>query len=661
MSLERLQQLRSLLHRYNHEYHVLDQPSITDAHYDALMNELIELERLHPSDYDPSSPTQRVGGALLDGFEKVTHQSMMLSLSNAYSYQDLKEFDQRLSQSGQQLSYVVEAKIDGLAISLLYEDGIFVRAVTRGDGVVGEDVSENIKTIYDVPLRLSRPYTLEVRGEVYMSKQAFTQLNQQREKDGLSLFMNPRNAAAGSIRQLDTSVVAKRKLSMFTYNWMNAQDYDIATHFEALQTLKELGFRVSEYTQQCHSIDEVFEFIQDLDVKRESLPFDIDGAVIKVNDFVLQEQLGFTAKSPRWAIAYKFSAQEVETTCEDIFLTVGRTGKITPNARLSPVIVAQTNVGFAQLHNFDYIKMKDIRVNDRVIIRKAGDIIPEVVRVNLEYRKNQQPYVFDGVCPVCKEATFSSDDEVDVYCVNPNCDARVVESIIHYASRDALNIEGLGEKKVAQLFEAGLLRRVDDIYRLHLHQAEMLKLDKFAQKSVESLCEAIEKSKQLPLSKLLYALGIRHIGQKAAQTLAQHFISMDQLMKASYDELVNIKEIGDVMAKSCLETMVHPSFIALIDVLKQFNVTMHEPIKEVKASIFSNKKVVLTGSLQSMSRSDATVWLTQHGAKVSGSVSKATDIVIAGESAGSKLDQAQALGIQIMNEAELLEVMRLET
>lgn len=661
MSLARIQTLRGLLHRYNHEYHVLDQPTISDAQYDALMQELIQLEKSHPEAFDESSPTQRVGGVVLDGFEKVTHQRAMLSLGNAYNYQDLLDFNDRVLGIVLKVDYVVEAKIDGLAMSLWYENGKFKLAATRGDGVIGENVTENIKTIYDVPLVLPQPWTMEVRGEVYMSRQSFLQLNQQREQQALPLFMNPRNAAAGSIRQLDTQLVAKRKLSMFAYNWINADDFQVKSHFEALETLKQLGFKVSDLTHRCANIDEVYEVIKSIDAMRETLPFDIDGVVVKVNDFDAQQQLGFTAKTPRWAIAYKFSAQEVETVLEDIFLTVGRTGKITPNARLTPVIVAQTNVGFAQLHNFDYIKSKDIRVLDHVVVRKAGDIIPEVVRVNLDYRTIQSEYEFDGFCPVCHEATFSHPDEVDVYCVNPNCEARVVESIIHYASRDALNIDGLGEKKVAQLFDAKLITTVEDIYRLKDHVNDILKLEKFASKSVDSLIEAIEISKSLPLSKLLYALGIRHIGQKAAQTLAQHFLSMDALMNASYDELKNIKDVGDVMAKSCIETMSHPSFIELINSLKAFGVNMLEPVKEVKLSFFTNKTCVLTGTLQSMSRNQASDWLLQHGAKVSGSVSKATDIVIAGEEAGSKLDKARALGIMIMNEDEFLEVMKRET
>ncbi|MBS3973136.1 MAG: NAD-dependent DNA ligase LigA [Erysipelotrichia bacterium] len=661
MSLERIQTLRALLHQYNHEYHVLDAPTISDAQYDALLQELILLEKDHPELFDASSPTQRVGGVVLEGFEKVTHQRSMLSLGNAYSYQDLLDFNDRILSMVNHVDYVVEAKIDGLAMSIWYENGVFKLAATRGDGVVGENVSENIKTIYDVPLVLPQPWTIEVRGEVYMSRQSFSQLNQQREQQGLPLFMNPRNAAAGSIRQLDTQLVAKRKLSMFAYNWVNAQDFQVVSHHEALKSLKDLGFKVSDLTYPCANIEQVYDKIKMIDELRDTLPFDIDGVVVKVNRFESQQQLGFTAKTPRWAIAYKFSAQEVETVLEDIFLTVGRTGKITPNARLTPVIVAQTNVGFAQLHNFDYIHAKDIRVNDHVVVRKAGDIIPEVVRVNLDYRHHQTPYVFDGFCPVCHEETFSHPDEVDVYCVNPNCEARIVESLIHYASRDALNIEGLGDKKVAQLVEAKLISSVEDIYRLKDHVSEILKLEKFATKSVESLLEAIEASKSLPLSKLLYALGIRHIGQKAAQTLAQHFVSMDALMHATHEDLTRIKEIGDVMAKSCIETMSHPSFIDLIHALKSFNVNMLEPVKEVKLSFFTNKTCVLTGSLQSMSRNQASDWLLAHGAKVSGSVSKATDIVIAGEEAGSKLDKARALGIMIMNEDDFMEVVNRET
>jgi DNA ligase (NAD+) len=661
MSHERMKSLVSLLNQYNHEYHVLDQPTISDAQYDALFQELVSLEKQHPEWMDPSSPTQRVGGVVLEGFEKVTHGQAMLSLGNAYSYEDLVDFDGRVRGVVSNVEYVVEVKIDGLAMSLWYEEGHLKTAATRGDGFVGENVTENIKTIYDVPLTIPQSANLEVRGEVYMSRAAFAQLNQQREISGLSLFMNPRNAAAGSIRQLDTQLVAKRKLSMFSYNFVNARDFNISTHFDALAYLKTLGFKVSDMTKLCTSIQDVYDVVLELDAQRNDLPFDIDGVVIKVNDFNAQARLGFTAKTPRWAIAYKFSAQEVETTLEDIFLTVGRTGKITPNARLTPVIVAQTNVGFAQLHNFDYIASKDIRVNDRVIVRKAGDIIPEVVRVNLEHRTIQVAYEFDGLCPVCHEATFSEPEEVDVYCVNPNCEARVVESMIHYASRDALNIDGLGERKIAQLYEAQLLKTVGDIYLLKHHTQTILSLEKFASKSVDALIEAIELSKKQPLSKLLYGLGIRHIGQKAAQTLAQHFLSMDDLMNASVEDLTSIKEIGTVMAQSCVETMSHPSFIELIDQLKSYGVNMNEEAKVIKTSSFLNKTCVLTGTMVSMSRSQATQWLSDHGAKVSGSVSKLTDIVIAGEEAGSKLDKARSLGVKIMNEEEFMEVVNRET
>ena len=661
MSHERMKSLVSLLNQFNHEYHVLDQPSISDAQYDALFRELVSLEKQYPQWMDPSSPTQRVGGIVLEGFEKVIHQQAMLSLANAYSYEDLVDFDGRVRGVVSDVEYVVEVKIDGLAMSLWYEQGQLKTAATRGDGFVGENVTQNIKTIYDVPLSINELANLEVRGEVYMSRSAFTQVNQQRENQGLSLFMNPRNAAAGSIRQLDPQLVAKRKLSMLSYKLVNASSFNITTQWDALKHLKSLGFKVSDTTKLCSSIKDVYDVVLSLDAQRHDFPFDIDGVVIKVNDFDAQARLGFTAKTPRWAIAYKFSAQEVETTLEDIFLTVGRTGKITPNARLTPIIVAQTNVEFAQLHNFDYIVSKDIRINDRVFVRKAGDIIPEVVRVNLTHRLTQERFVFNGHCPVCHEATFSEPEEVDVYCINPNCEARVIESLIHFASRDALNIDGLGERKITQLYEAQLLRSIGDIYLLKNHASSILSLEKFASKSMDSLFKAIEQSKNQPLSKLLYGLGIRHIGQKAAYTLAQHFLSLEALMKASVDDLTNIKEIGSVMAKSCVETMSQPSFIQLIEHLRSFGVNMKEEIKVIKTSSFHNKNCVLTGTMVSMSRSLASQWLVDHGAKVNSSVSKHTDLVIAGEDAGSKLDKARSLGIKIMNEKEFMEVVNRET
>lgn len=655
MSVERIQELRVLLERYNREYYLNDCPSVPDSEYDALMNELRQLEQEHPECYDPNSVTQRVGGFVSESFTKITHKRPMLSLGNAYNYEDLKAFEKRIVDEVGPVAFEVELKIDGLAMSITYRNGHFVQGVTRGDGVVGEDVSNNVRTIRSLPLHIDLEDEIEIRGEVYMPKKSFERLNEEKRLAGEEEFANPRNAAAGSIRQLDSAVAAKRGLDGFWYHVCDANQW-ANTHSESLAMLDHLGFVTNPLRRVFSTMDEVWEYILKMTSERPNLPYEIDGMVIKVDSLQAQEELGNTIRVPKWAIAYKFPAEEVVSEIEDIFVTVGRTGKITPNAKLKPVRIAGTSVSYAQLHNEDMIRNKDIRIGDAVVVRKAGDIIPEVVR-SLPERRNgtQMPYEFPTVCPICNAPLYRFDNEADHYCMNTECGARIVESIVHFASRDAMNIDGLGTKKVEQLHTAGLLNKVEDIYDLKYDTDTIMSLDKMGQVSVEKLVQAIEKSKENPLEKLLYGLGIRHVGEKAAKILAQHFVSMDALQQASKEALVEIKDIGETTAEALVAFFGEAENQEMIVSLKNHGVRMDADPVEIKESLFTNKKVVLTGSLQYYTRSEATALLEELGAKVSGSVSKNTDLVIYGESAGSKLAKAQQLQIAVMSEQELYE------
>jgi DNA ligase (NAD+) len=664
MSTQRIIELRKMINEFNHQYHVLDTPSVTDAYYDACIRELIKLESEHPEMYDPYSPSQRFGWKVLEGFKKVPHEVSMLSLGNAYSSNDLIAFDARIRKDVGEVEYVVELKIDGLAMSLRYQNGRLALAATRGDGEVGEDVTHNIMTIKSIPLSLNPELTLEVRGEVYMPKAAFERLNESRNNNDQEPFANPRNAAAGSIRQLDSQVAASRQLDAFLYYLVNAQNYDVDSHMEALNRLSSLGFKVNPLTRICKNIQQVWSFIEEMTGKRTELPYDIDGIVIKVNSLALQARLGFTAKTPRWAIAYKFPADEVMTRLEEIFLTVGRTGKVTPNAKLTPVFLAQTTVGFAQLHNQDYIRNKDIRVNDMVMVRKAGDIIPEVVEsLPLLRDENSVPYEFEKNCPVCVQPLIRFEGEADTYCINNECPARIIEAIAHFASRDAMNIEGLGDKRVEQLYNKELIRSVEDIYFLKDKRESLTTLDKMGEKSVDKLLAAIEASKSNSLDKLLYGLGIRHIGEKAALTLATKFMTIDQLMEATQEQLSAVREIGTVMAQSVVLFFSQQPNRHMIEVLRSLGVTMEMTKKKSEnESFFSNKVVVLTGTLVQMSRSEASDWLRVQGANVTSSVSKNTDLVIAGSEAGSKLAKAQSLGVEVWDEERFMrEVTSIES
>ncbi len=663
MSQARIDELRNILHRLSHEYYVLDMPSVSDQEYDRYMQELMDLEERYPEYYDENSPSQRVGGQVLDAFTKVEHKSLMLSLGNAFNLEDLRAFDERLKKEIANFTYVVELKMDGLAMSLHYHDGRFVQAVTRGDGIIGEDVTSNVRTIQSVPMHINQMGDVEIRGEVIMPKQVFTELNETRKQNGESLFANPRNAAAGSIRQLDSSIAAKRKLDAYWYYLMDAQSYGLQTHEEALDQMDRWGIKTNPLRKVCHTIDEVWQFIETISKQREDLPYEIDGMVLKVNEMQYWELLGNTIKTPKWAIAYKFPAEEVITRLKDIVLTVGRTGKITPNAVLEPVRVAGTQVSAAQLHNEDYILNKDIRIDDFVVVRKAGDIIPEVVKP-LPKRRNEhsKPYHFPKVCPVCQETLVRYADEAAHYCINPDCEARVVESIIHFASRDAMNIDGLGTKKVEFLHQQGLLDSVEDIYTLHEHKEEILALEGFQLTSYQKLMDAIEASKQNPLEDLLYGLGIRQIGKKAAKVLAQHFITMDALMAAEIEEIEAIRDMGSISAQSVIDFFASSTNKKLIAQLKRFGLRMESDKIELVTSRFSNLTVVLTGTLSVLTRSEAKTILEKLGANVAGSVSKKTDLVIYGDNAGSKLSKAQALNIETMDEEAFVnEVQKYET
>ncbi len=656
---ERILELRQLLNRYNYEYHVLDKPTISDLEYDQLLRELIVLESQHPEAYDPNSPTQRIGGQVLDEFIKVKHIRPMLSLGNVFNEEEVKDFAAKVEREIGPCQYVAECKIDGLAMSLHYKNGQFYQALTRGDGEVGEDVTHNIKTIKSVPMSISYKRDIELRGEVYMPKKVFEKLNKQREENGEELLANCRNAAAGTVRQLDSSIAAKRGLDGFWYHLPDGEDYGLATHYDSLMWLKELGFKVSDTTRLCDNIEEVWNFIEEITELRYKLPFDIDGVVIKVNDHEMQRTLGYTIKVPKWAVAYKFKAEEVKTRLEDIFVTVGRTGKCTPNAQLTQVFLAGTKVGFAQLHNEDMIAQKDIRIGDIVVVRKAGDIIPEVVASCPEERDGTQlVYKFPTTCPVCGEPLHRYEDEAHTYCINLDCPARVVESIAHFASRSAMNIDGLGIKKVEAFHNSGWLNSIEDIFRLDEHKEEILNTPKFGQKSYDNLIEAIESSKQNGLEKVLSGLGIRQVGEKAAKILADRYGSIDALMNATVEELQDIKDIGSITAQGIVHFFNESKHKEMIEFLKSKNVKMESEIQEKIESLFTGKTIVLTGSLQLYTRQDAESLLEKLGAKVSGSVSKKTDLVIYGDNAGSKLSKASELGVKTMSELEMMEEIK---
>ena len=649
---ERIQELRKLLKQYSYEYYTLDRPTVPDSEYDMLFRELQDLEAKHPELYDPDSPTQRVGNEILSEFKKITHERPMLSLGDVFSYDELREWSKKITDVYGEVEYCAEYKIDGLAMSLIYEDGMFKQAVTRGDGITGEDVSSNVRTIQSVPMSIPYKQRYDIRGEVYMPKSSFNRVNRERRENGEEEFANPRNAAAGSIRQLDSRICASRGLDGFWYHVPD--DVNSDTHYGSLEYARKLGFIVNENTRLFNSIEEVISFIEDTAKIRHDLPYEIDGMVIKVNSYALQRELGFTSRIPKWAIAYKFPAEEVRTKVEDIFITVGRTGKCTPNAKLTPVKVAGTTVSFATLHNEDNIKDKDIRIGDTVIVRKAGDIIPEVVRAIKENRDGSQVrFTFPEHCPVCGGKLYRFEDEAAHYCVNTECKARLVYSIAHFTERNAMNIDGLGEKRVEAFLNEGLLNSFEDIYKLHNRREDILQMEKFGQKSFDNLIEAIENSKANSVERLINGLGIRQVGEKAARILAAHFKNMDAFMNASLEELSEIKDIGPITAEYIREFFNEASNREMINQLKLFGVNMNYIDTSLNTdSIFNGKTVVLTGTLERFSRNEATALLENLGAHVSGSVSKKTDYVIYGTEAGSKLDKARELGVATMDESE---------
>ncbi|MEG0077687.1 NAD-dependent DNA ligase LigA [Anaerorhabdus sp.] len=658
---ERIEELRGLLNQYNIEYHVLDKPTISDAEYDRLMRELIDLETKYPEFMDPLSPSQRIGGPVLDEFTKIQHKRKMMSLGNVFSEEELKSWAKKIEDEVGKVEFCAECKIDGLAMSIEYQGGNFVQAVTRGDGEVGEDVTQNVKTIRSIPMNVSYREEFEIRGEVYMPKSSFEALNEGKRQQGEPEFANPRNAAAGSIRQLDSKIAASRKLDAFWYHVPDGETYGLKTHYESLMWIKDMGFRVNENTTLFQSIDDVWKFIERMTIERNNLPYEIDGIVIKVNNYEVQEQLGYTVKVPKWAIAYKFPAEEAVTRLEDIFITVGRTGKATPNAKLTPVRLAGTTVSAATLHNEDMINQKDVRIGDLVVVRKAGDIIPEVLRSIEDKRDGTQvPFIFPTLCPDCGMPLHRFADEAAHYCVNSDCPSRIVNSIAHFASRDAMNIDGLGEKKVEQFHKMGWLNKVDDIFKLKEYRDEIISLDKFGLKSYENLVEAIDQCKSNALDKLLFGLGIRQVGAKAARILANRYKTMDALMQATLSDLITIDDIGDITADAIVTYFKEEATLRLIDSLKSSGVNMVQESDATIESSFTGKTIVLTGSLQRFSRNEAQEYLEKRGATVTGSVSKKTDIVIYGEAAGSKLEKAQALKIQTMTEDEFMEIVERE-
>ena len=647
---KRMNELVALLNRYATEYYTSDNPSVSDSEYDRLYRELVELETAYPDQVLADSPTHRVGGKVLDGFEKYSHQYPLYSLQDAFSREELEAFDARVRKEMPHPTYICELKIDGLSISLTYEKGILVAGATRGDGSVGENITENLKRVKDIPLTLQEELDITVRGECYMPRASFDQVNQARQENGEPEFANPRNAAAGTLRQLDTAVVAKRNLATFLYQEASPSTRD--SQEKVLKHLGQLGFVVNPKRILAENIDEIWNFIQEVGQERDNLPYDIDGVVIKVNDLASQEELGFTVKAPKWAVAYKFPAEEKEAQLLSVDWTVGRTGVVTPTANLTPVQLAGTTVSRATLHNVDYIAEKDIRKDDTVIVYKAGDIIPAVLRVVESKRISEEKLDIPTNCPSCNSDLLHFEDEVALRCINPRCPAQIMEGLIHFASRDAMNITGLGPSVVEKLFAANLVKDVADIYRLQ--EEDFLLLEGIKEKSAAKLYQAIQASKENSAEKLLFGLGIRHVGSKASQLLLQHFHSIENLAQADPEEVASIESLGGVIAKSLQTYFATEGSEILLRELKEAGVNLDYKGQTIVAdAALSGLTVVLTGKLERLKRSEAKSKLESLGAKVTGSVSKKTDLVVAGADAGSKLQKAQELGIEVRDEAWL--------
>lgn len=656
----RILELRDILNKANYEYYVLDNPTITDQEFDKYLRELETLELENPEFDDKFSPTKRVGGEVISRFKKVKHKIPMLSLPDVFDLTEITNFHNRIIKENVEPVYVCEYKIDGLSVSLHYEKGKLIYAATRGDGITGEDITHNVKTIKSVPLTINKPIDIEVRGEIYMPKKALKEINEKRKKENLPLLMNVRNAAAGSIRQLDSKIAAERKLDTWIYHLPNPEDYGIKTHEEALNFMRELGFKVNTNANRLvKGIEEMDNYIKETTAKRDSLPYEIDGIVIKVNSLESQKQLGFTSKYPKWAIAYKFPALEVLTRLNDIIFTVGRTGRITPNAVLDPVIVMGSTIKRATLHNEDYVKMKDLKIGDIVSIRKAGDVIPEVVERKLERRTgNEKEFLMITNCPICGSPLEKKKDQVDYYCLNIHCPARKSESLIHFCSRKAMNIDGLGDEIIEDLFNLGFVKKIPDIYTLEKYKKELIELEGYGNKSVLNLLDAIENSKANSLERLIFGLGISGIGDKTALTLVKVFKTMDNFIAASYEDFASIRDIGPTLAENLYNYFHNEENLSLIEELKKLNINMtYLGEAEKFNNLLTGKRFVLTGTLSFIDRDSLSNILMSYGSTTSSSVSKKTDVVIVGENPGSKYDKARELNIEIWNEERIKNIL----
>lgn len=655
---QRIDELIKIINKASEEYYTNDNPTITDQEYDDYYHELEKLEQQYPELIREDSPTKRVGGKIIDEFKKVSHEIPMMSLGDIFSEDEIFEFDQRIKKTIPNPTYVCELKIDGLSVSLLYENGKLIRGATRGNGIVGEDITHNVETIKSIPLVINDKRKIEVRGEIYMPKKSFNKLNQERKEKGESLFANPRNAAAGSVRQLDSKIAAKRNLSTFIYHLPSSDDFNIKYHHESLSFMKELGFVVNPNIKIADNVNEVINYVKEWTEKRESLPYEIDGIVIKVDKIEDQKKLGYTSRTPKWAIAYKFPAVEVLTKIKNIEFCVGRTGKITPRADLDPVHLAGSIIKSVTLHNEDYIKEKDIMINDTIVLHKAGDVIPEVVKVLKERRTGIEiPFKMIKNCPICNSKLEKKETEANYFCPNPNCDARNIEGLIHFSSRETMNIEGFGESIVEDFYNEGYLKTICDYYTLYNYKEDLKELEGFGEKSINNLLQNIEKSKENSLEKLLFALGIRYIGKKTAKILAINYRNIDKLMSAEYEDLVKIQDIGEVIADSVYKFFKEEKNIKTINELKLLGVNMEYKGNESIDDNFNNKTFVLTGTLSKLTRDEASIEIENRGGKVTSSVTKKTDYVIVGENPGSKYQKAKDLNINILNEEEFLNML----
>ncbi len=654
--MDRMNEIIELLNKYAYEYYTLDKPSVEDAEYDRLMQELIRIESSHPEWVRLDSPTRKIGGEVISEFEKVTHRVPMMSLGNVFNEEEIRDFDEKVSKVFPNHEYVCELKIDGLAFNLEYKDGVFVRAATRGNGVVGEDITHNVKTIKSIPHVLKEKVDLDIRGEIYMSKKSFNKLNERQKEKGENIFQNPRNAAAGSIRQLDSSVAASRGLDVFLYHY---PETPFKTHYETLMYMKKLGFVVNPNIRLCKNIDEVLSFIHEWTEKRNTLPYEIDGIVIKVNDIEQQRELGFTAKVPKWATAYKFPPEHVLTKLTDIIFTVGRTGQITPNAVLEPVRVIGSTISRATLHNSDYCVEKDIRIGDYVYIYKAGDVIPAVDRVELKRRNgSEKPFEMIKYCPMCGSNLVQKNGMVDYFCENIHCPARKIEGLIHFVSRGAMNILGLGDRIMEDFFNYGYIKEFSDIYKLDKYKEELTLLEGFGNKSIEAILKSIEESKQNSLDRLLFALGINGIGAKTAKLLCKYYTTIDSLIDATEEELATIRDIGPTLSINIVNYFKDEKNIEEINELRKLGVNMtYNGKKIIEDENFKDKKFVITGSFDNISRDEIKEFIEERGGLTSDSVSKKTDVVLVGEAPGSKRDKAIELNIPIWNQAKLFEIM----